>query len=165
MEKLMANLVLEILGRPKEHVTEALSELVNKLGTEKGIKIIEKKLHDPISVKDSNELFTTFAHVLVELDSLENYFGIMFAYMPSNFEIINPEKMMLSNVNLNELAGKLIERLHNYDAITKKAIIDNEILAKKLHEVAPHLFKQQEENSQPIEKKTNKVLKKKSKKK
>ncbi|MEK6844294.1 MAG: hypothetical protein AABX83_02605 [Nanoarchaeota archaeon] len=164
MEKLQANLVLEILGRPKEHVTEALNELVNKLGTEKGIKIIEKKLHEPISVKDANELFTTFAHVLVELDSLENYFGIMFAYMPSNFEIINPEKMMLSNVNLNELAGKLIERLHNYDAITKKALMDNEILAKKLHEVAPHLFKQQE-NTQTTEVKKKETKVKKTRKK
>ena len=165
MEKLRANLILEILGRPKEHVTDALKELVNKLGSEGGIKIIEKKIHEPISVQDANNLFTTFADVLIELDSLENYFGIMFAYMPANFEIINPEKLTLSNVNLNDLASKLIHRLHDYDAITKKALVDNEFLAKKLHEVAPHLFKQQENTQIPQETNVKKIKAKKSKKK
>ena len=165
MEKLRANLILEILGRPKEHIVEALNELVNKLGSEGGIKIIEKKIHEPISVKEAKDLFTTFADVLIELDSLENYFGIMFAYMPANFEIINPEKLTLSNVNLNDLASKLIHRLHDYDAITKKALVDNELLAKKLHEVAPHLFKQQE-NTQTteVEKKETKAKKTRKKK-
>ena len=132
MEKLQANLILEILGRPKEHLKGALNELVNKLGTEKGMKIIEKNLHEPIPVKESKDLFTTFAEILIELDSLENYFGLMFAYMPANFEIINPERIILSNVNLNDLMSKLIHRLHDYDAIAKRALIDNDILTKKL---------------------------------
>jgi len=129
---MQSNIILEILGRPKEHVIEALNILVSKIGTEQGVKIIDKTLHDPIPVQDSKDLFTTFAEILVELDSLENYFGIMFAYMPSNMEIIKPEKISLSNQDLSQLGYKIIHRLHDYDAITKKALIENEILIKKL---------------------------------
>lgn len=134
MDKIQANVILEILGRPKEHITEALNNLINRLGTEKGTKIIEKTIHDPIEVENSKDLFTTFAEILVELDSLDSYFGLIFAYMPSNIEIIAPQKITLANTELNELASKIIHRLHDYDAIAKKAIIENQLLAKRIQE-------------------------------
>ena len=134
MDKLQANLILEILGRPKEHILEALNQLVARLSNEQGIKVIEKTIHNPIEVENSKDLFTTFAEILVELESIDNYLGIMFGYMPSNIELINPEKITLTNKNFNELAHKIISRLHDYDAITKKALIENEILAKKMQE-------------------------------
>ena len=135
MEKLRANVILEILGRPKEHLTQSLNELISKLGSEKGVKIFEKNIHEPIKLEETKDLFTTFAEIIIELDSLENYFGIMFAYMPSNIEIVSPEKLTLNNTDLNELASKLMHRLHDYDAITKKALYENSVLVKKLQEL------------------------------
>ena len=144
MEKLQASMVLEILGRPKEHVKEALSALISKLDSEKGIKVLEKTIHDAIPVENTKDLFTTFAEITIELESLHNYFGILFAYMPSNIELISPQKIDLTNLDLNDLGNKLISRLHDYDAITKKTLYENEILVKKLKEIAPNLFKQPE---------------------
>src|SRR3989344_5327945 len=118
--EIKADLVLEILGRPAEHIKNALISLVEKLGTEKGVKINDKKIHEPTQIKEANDLYTTFAEVSVELDSLENYFGIIFAYMPSHIEIISPSEFTLSNAHFNELGNKLIARLHEYDAIAKK---------------------------------------------
>lgn len=171
MDKIQANVILEILGRPKEHITEALNNLINKLGTEKGTKIIEKTLHDPIEVENSKDLFTTFAEILVELDSLDSYFGLIFAYMPSNIEIIAPQKTTLANTELNELASKIIHRLHDYDAIAKKAIIENQLLAKKIQEENLKLSnpmqnkkaEQKEINTAKKDKKTAKSSKKKNK--
>lgn len=152
MQKIQASLILEILGRPKDNVTTALNELVKKISLENGIKILEKNVHEPVQVKETEDLYTSFADILVELDSLEHYFGILFAYMPSNFVIISPEKVNVTNINFNDLAHKLISRLHDYDAITKKALIDNEALLKKLQEVAPNLFQQTHETNKKIDK-------------
>ena len=166
MAKLQANMILEILGRPPEHVKESLSALVSKLGSENGIKVLEKTHHEPIPVENSKDLFTAFVELTLELESLNNYFGVLFAYMPAHIELIQPEKMTLGNIDLNELGNKLIQRLHDYDAITKKALVENEILAKKLQEVAPHLFKQPEQipaKEQKIKVKKIKSKKKKSK--
>ena len=156
MEKFQVNIVLEILGRPPEHVKEALNALITRLGTEKGVRIIDKEIHEPIPAQNSKNLFTTFAEITLEIDSLYSYLGVLFAYMPSHIEIISPEKITLSNIDLNDLGNKLIQRLHDYDAITKKALYDIQILTKKLQEVAPHLFKQapqQEENKGKKQKK------------
>src|SRR3989304_2431298 len=142
MEKIKADLVLEILGRPAEHIKDALTSLVEKLGTEKGVKVNEKKIHEPTQLKEANDLYTTFAEVSVEFDSLENYFGVIFAYMPAHIEIISPLKINLSNADFNELGNKLLARLHDYDALAKKFIHERNFLLNKLKEVAPHIFKE-----------------------
>ena len=131
MEKINANIVIEIMGRPKDNVSTALEGLVAKLGSEKGVKIMEKKIHEPAPVKES-DLFTAFAELSLELDSLDNYFGILFAYMPSHVEIIKPENIKLSSYDFNELSNKLIARLHDYDAMAKRLIGEREIMMKQL---------------------------------
>ena len=170
MEKLHVGIILEILGRPKENLISALEGLINKLGAEPGVKVLRQTIHEPVLAKDSKDLFTTFAEVTMELDSLSNYFGILFAYMPANIELISPERITLSNDELNQLENKLAGRLHDYDAITKKAVVERDFLIKKLREVAPHLFKQKQQN--PVQKEAKKIKaekknkpKKKSKKK
>ena len=141
MAKLQAQIILEILGRPKEHVVQALESLVTKLASEKGVTVTEKTLHEPKHLEGKQELYTSFADLMLELDSIENYFGILFAYMPSNIELIHPEKITLQNDELSVMANQILRRLHEYDAIAKKMIADKDILLRKLAEVAPELFK------------------------
>ena len=163
MEKLQANIILEILGKPKENVSSALQTLVTKLGNEPGVKIIDQVIHPVVKVKDSKELFTSFAEITLELESLDNYFGILFAYMPSNIELVSPERITLKNDELNVLANKLAARLHDYDAIAKRMIAERNILISKMQEVAPLELKklmqpiqvgqQAQERQQPANKK------------
>lgn len=162
MDKLQASLILEVLGRPKEYIAESLNTLVVKMGSEKGVKIVSKQYHEPAPVKDTKDLFTTFAEVNVELDSLIHYFGIIFSYFPSHIEMISPENFELSNYELNELGNALVQRLHNYDSVVKQTLAERDILKNKLREVAPHLFKQE---SSPAKTETKKTKKKSAQKK
>jgi hypothetical protein len=152
MEKIKFSIILEILGRPAEHIKEALNTLVVRLGSEKGIKVLEKTYHEPIQVEGS-DLFTSFAEVVLEVDSLANYFGVIFAYMPANIELISPEKITLPNSDLNELANKLANRLHEYDAMTKRVLVERDAAISHLKNYAPHLFKQPEQQTQEKSKK------------
>ena len=134
------------------------------MDSEKGIKIISKDVHEPNPIKDS-DLFTSFADVTVELDSMQQYFGIMFSYMPAHIEIIYPESFNLANFQFNELGNRLLSRLHEYDAITKKVIFERNILVDKLKQAAPHLFENVQEQAQPKKPQSKKQKpKKKSKK-
>ena len=165
MVKFNVRIIIEILGRPPEHIKSSLSALIDRLGKEKGVKITERKIHEPIEVQDSKSLYTTFAEVIAELENLDTYMGIVFAYMPANIEIISPEQIILSNQELNLLANKLSARLHDYDNLTKRVVMERDSFLGKLQEVAPHLFKKQEVKEVPKEEKAKKPSKKKSKKK
>ena len=158
MEKLRVNIVIEILGRPPEHVKESLNTLLERLGSEKGVAIIEKNQHEPIPKENSKDFFTTFAELTLELESIRDYLGVLFAYMPSHIEIVQPEKINFTNTDFNDLGNKLAQRLHDYDAITKKALFEKDFLTKKLQEVAPELF-----NQEPKQKEKKKTKKSKSK--
>ena len=153
MDKLKVNIIMEVLGRPPEHIKEAIAALVDKLGSEKGVKIVDKKIHEPTPVRDSKDLFITFAELSMDIDSLSNLFGIMFAYMPANVEVVSPENFTLSNIELNDLANRLMARLHDYDAITKKFVYERNFLLGKLREVAPGMFKNLQEAPKVEEKK------------
>jgi hypothetical protein len=146
---IQANVILEILGKPVQNVLEALNTLVAKLGTEKGVKVTQQVTHEPIKAENSEDLYTSFAEVSLELDSINNFFGIMFAYMPAHIELVHPEKHTFTNSDLNEVAGKLVGRLHEYDSITKKALIEREFMAKELHKLAPEFFKKPEDTTKP----------------
>lgn len=151
MGKINVRLVLEILGRPPEHISSAIVGIVEKLGAEKGVKVVEKKFHDPIPVEGSKDLFTTFTEVSLELDSMLDYIKIIFGYMPSHIEVVSPESLDLGNGDFNEIGNTILQRLHHYDALTKGLVNDRAALATKLKEVAPHLF----QNSDPAQVKEN----------
>ena len=164
MEKILVNIVIEILGRPAEHVKEALNTMIVKLKTEKGTRVIETKNHEPVPVEKSNGLFTSFSEISLEFDSLSHFLGVIFAYMPAHIEMISPERVTLTNTDMNEVVNRIVLRLHDYDAITKKAMYEQQILIKKLQEVAPHLFQQPVAPTVNQQKKEVKQKKKSSKK-
>ena len=165
MGKIQASLILEILGRPPEYVKESLNTVVVKMGSEKGVKIVDTDYHEPKLVDNTKDLFTAFANVDVELDSLSNYFGILFAYFPSHIEITHPENIKLSNIDLNELGNALVQRLHKYDAIVKKMLAERQIIEKKLKEIAPQLFKKNNVKEETKKSNKKKQVKKKARKK
>lgn len=169
MEALKVHTILEVLGRPAQNVTDALKIIVDKMMAEKELKVISHKIHEPVPVKDSQDLFTSFVEVELELPSLNHLFSFLFVYMPANIEISYPEKVSISNQDLNQMTNQLMHRMHQYDAIAKNALSEKDFLMKKLYEVAPHLFKQNP-NQQPIQnqeskKEEKKINKSKSRKK
>ncbi|MSS75264.1 hypothetical protein EXS73_03585 [Candidatus Pacearchaeota archaeon] len=143
-EIVQSRIILEVLGRPPEEVAAALDLLIQNIGKEAGVTVIGSDMHDPVPVKDSKDLFTAFAEVTIETTTLEHLFGILFAYMPSNVEVISPQEIIYTNATVNHFANILLTRLHNYDAISKKLLNEKNFMTQELYKVAPHLFKKQD---------------------
>lgn len=155
MEKIQAQLVIEILGRPAEHITDSLKDLVEKLGSEKGVKILDKTIHEPRPIEKS-DLFTTFADIMVEFDSIPTYLSVVFAYMPSNIEIISPENLTIKNSEFTDIGNSILAKLHQYDSLTKAVMVDRENLLRKLKDLTKKseekLKKENEKKSEEKEK-------------
>ena len=132
MSSITAKFILEILGRPAEHLTSSLNELVDKMGSEKGIKIISKEVHKPKAVEKTDNLWTAFADIEMEFETLQHFFNAVMMYMPAHVEIVEPESFRINAFEMNELANFLVARLHNYDAVAKKLMGEQEILISKL---------------------------------
>jgi hypothetical protein len=133
--KINAEIIIEILGRPKEHLVKTLEELIKQIDKEKGVKVENKRIHEPNPVKDKQDFFSTYAEIELELDELINLIMILFKYMPSNVEITYPEKLVFKNSDLSETLNEITRRLHKYDEVARILGAEKKILENKLKAV------------------------------
>lgn len=132
MAVIEARMVIEIMGKPAQHVSDSLAQLVQQIGSGKGVSLITKNVHEPVQVKDSKDLYTSFAEIELGFDAIGTMFSTIFTYMPSHFEIISPSNFKMSNEEMTSLANLFIGRLHYYDSIAKQLVGERAILVNKL---------------------------------
>ena len=132
-----ALLVLEMIGKPAEHLTASMNEIIKSINEEKGIEIKEKKLNEPILMKDQKEFYTTFSEIEVEVEEILYLVILMFKYMPAHIEIISPELIALTNNGWNDILNELTRRLHGYDEIARVLQFQNSQMQQKIKELMP----------------------------
>lgn len=127
-----ANLILEVLGKPKEHLVETLNNIIDKIKEEKGVTVVDTKINEPVTLKNNEDLFTTFAEVEVKVETISHMAMLMFKYMPAHIEIISPEQLVMSNNGWNDVLNEIVRRLHGYDEVARVIQVEKSILEKKL---------------------------------
>ncbi|HKL24052.1 MAG TPA: hypothetical protein VJ912_01820 [Candidatus Nanoarchaeia archaeon] len=143
--KIRAIMILEIIGRPPEHLTKTLKDITEKINNEKDTQVVNKKVHEPTQTKDNKNFYTTFAEVEIEVKSISLLTSLMFKYMPANVEVIEPEKIPLTNNGWSEILSEITRKLHGYDEIARILQNEKKILEKKLKDIES---KQKEANKQ-----------------
>ena len=127
-------LILEIVGRPKEHLIETLEKVIKEIDNEKNVSVISKKINEPVLMKDQKDFYTSFAEIEVEVEKILSFMGLIFKYMPAHVEILHPEIIALQNNDWNDILNELTRRLHGYDEIARVIHTEKVILEKKLRE-------------------------------
>ena len=144
-KRINAILVFDIIGKPPEHLTETLNDIIKKIGEEKGVSVKETKVNEPVFMKDQKEFYTSFAEVEIEVEEILYLAMLMFKYMPAHVEIISPELITLTNNGWNEIFNELVRRLHGYDEVARVIQMEKGILEKKLREALGENKNQEEE--------------------
>lgn len=172
MSSVKAKFILEVVGRPAEHLTTTLNELTERIGQEKGISVVNKEIHKPKPIEKVENLWTSFADLEMEFTNTQNFFNAIMMYLPAHVEVFEPDSLRFTAFELNELANFIVGRLHNYDAIAKKLMGEREILINKLEYIRKggkieEVFKPVQNSTQLVEQseKVKEKSKKKSKKK
>lgn len=129
-----AVMILEVIGKPPEHLNNTLNELIEQLDKEKGVSVTSKKINEPELMKNQKEFYTNFAEIELEIEEMFQLAILMFKYMPAHIEIISPEIVALTNNGWNEILNELVRRLHGYDEVARVMQNEKAILEKKLRE-------------------------------
>ena len=133
--KITSIFILEVMGRPKEHLKKALQELIDAIKKEKGIKINEFKINEPKLIKDQKDLFINFAEIEIEAEGPEYVAGLMFRYMPAHVEVVEPEKIQISNHVYSDILSEITRKLHKYDEVARVIQMEKEVLQNKINEL------------------------------
>lgn len=148
-QKINVIMMLEVIGKPPEHLIDALEDLIKHLDEEKGVNVKSKDIKEPkliekkVEIKDTeeentkpqSEFYTTFAEVEIEIEEISSLAYLMFKYMPAHLEIVSPKLIALTNNGWNELFNELSRRLHGYNEVARVLQVEKEILGNKLKEL------------------------------
>ncbi len=164
--EISAILIIEVLGRPAEHVASALNQLTETIGREQDVQIINKKIYPPKQTEKTQDMFLAFAEIELKAKNLARLTELCFAYMPSSIEIIKPYDLKMTLNDANAILNLLTARLHNYDAIAKRLTIENAILQNQLRQagIIKQQIPQQQEKAEQKQKKQKGKARQKAKK-
>jgi hypothetical protein len=139
-----AVIILEIIGRPPEHLLETLEDLTKSIDKEKGVSVKSKKINEPLLMKDQKDFYTTFAEIEIEVEDILYLAIIMFKYMPSHVEVIEPELIALTNNGWTDILSELTRRLHGYEEVARVLQFKSAQMEKKIKELLPEENKSDE---------------------
>jgi len=151
-----AIMIVEVAGRPAEHLKAALGEHIGVLNKVNDITVHSIKLSEPCSIKEAEGMFTCFAEADFECDNFARLSETMFDFMPSSVEVIEPAKVSLSMTEATDLLNNISGRMHRYDELAKIAGIKLKQMGAKEAELIAEIERL---------KKGKKAVKKKGKKK
>jgi hypothetical protein len=130
-------LILEIIGRPPEHLVETLEGIIKQIDAEKGVRVLDKKIREAVLLKDQKDLYSTFAEIDIEVEQISHVAILMFKYMPAHVEIVSPEIIALQNTGWSDIFSELTRRLHNYEELLRIMNAERFIMEKKLKALLP----------------------------
>jgi hypothetical protein len=105
---LYLRVILEVVGKPKEHVEESLKEYVKKIKADKSYNIIKEKSEK--AEKMENGLFSAFSDMEMLMKDSQDLLNFCFDYLPSSVEIIEPERIIIKNSEFGDFINDLLSR-------------------------------------------------------
>jgi len=121
-----AIMIVEMAGRPAEHLSAALEKHIGVLNEVTDIEVHSIKLSKPneIEMKTENvgdKMWTAFAEADFECKSFSRLSDTMFDFMPSSVEVIEPSKVTLDMNEATSLLNNISGRMHRYDELANIA--------------------------------------------
>jgi len=140
-EKIICRAIVEIVGKPKEHVEKAIHTVIDSAKEIKGLKVIKSDIEEVKSLKDeklskaedkiqklSGELFSTFAEIEFSATTLDVVASFCFDFLPSSLEIIEPERIDVNLQDVSKLMNDLLAKIHGADLAVKRLNFENAAL-------------------------------------
>ena len=140
-KNLTALIVLEIIGRPAQHIIDTLNEIINNIDNEPRVKVKDKNVAEAKEIEGHEGFYSSFAEIEVETEGILDLVILCFKYMPAHVEVVNPELIAVTNNSWTEILCEIVRKLHQYDEITRVTHNERMIMEKKLQEIIEKIKK------------------------
>src|SRR3989344_4916487 len=111
--------IVEVLGKPKEHIEASLRKYIEKLKEDKNYTVHSVDFAEAQEKKEEG-LWAAFAEVELSTEKVINMVNFSLDYMPSLLEVISPQQLTLRDVELSTFLNDLQAKLHAVDMIAKQ---------------------------------------------
>ncbi|MDP7141193.1 MAG: hypothetical protein QF362_01840 [Candidatus Woesearchaeota archaeon] len=116
-QQILSRVIVEIAGKPKEHIESTMKLVLQKIKESKDIKIEKEETFD---AKEKEGIWNIYTELEIKTKDIEGLIGFCFDYMPSSVEIIEPDNLKFDTNSIGHLINDLLARLHTVDVTLKK---------------------------------------------
>lgn len=124
--------ILEVLGKPKEHVENAIKEYIEHIKEDSELVVLNE---DYSEIKEQSKLWSKFAELDLVIKGTKKLISFCFEYMPSSIEVVKPEHLVMANSELSNFLNDLQARLHNVDMAVKQLKGENDFLKLNMNAI------------------------------
>ncbi len=125
--KILFRAIIEVLGKPREHVDASMKGYLQKLRDDKKYTIMSEVLAD-LQKQENSDLWMVFAELEIKTSSLDDIINFCFDYMPSIIEILEPAQLTLSDGETSNFLNDMQAKLHYVDMLAKQLKTENDSL-------------------------------------
>ncbi len=125
---LKCGVMIELAGKPKEHIEKTIQEYVEHIRAENHLHLVSEEVAETkkkeIGAEDEDmmkDLWTTFAELEFWVKEPIQLTHFCLNYMPSSVEIIEPEELRLRSRDITKFFNDLQGRLHQIDMVAKQS--------------------------------------------
>ncbi|MAG91507.1 hypothetical protein CMO83_02425 [Candidatus Woesearchaeota archaeon] len=124
--------IIEVLGKPKEHVENSLKEYTDHIRKDSDLAILNEHYSD---IKEQGKLWSKFVELDLVIKGTKKLISFCFEYMPSSLEVEKPDELSISKQEISNFLNDLQARLHNVDMIVKKSKSENDFLRSNMNAI------------------------------
>jgi hypothetical protein len=125
--QILARIIIEVLGAPKEHVEEAIKLVVDKIRDSKDMEILSESTYEAV---EKGKLFTTFSELEIWFNGMDDLIQFMFNFTPSSVEIVRPTQLSIPALHLNGLFNDFLLKMHDLGLKMKDTSASMQLLKK-----------------------------------
>ncbi len=125
-------IIIEVLGKPKEHVENALKEYIEHIKQDSELVILNE---DYSEINEQGKLWSKFVELDLVIKGTKKLISFCFEYMPSSIEVVKPEHLIMTNPELSNFLNDLQARLHSVDMIVKQMKAENDFLRLNMNAI------------------------------
>lgn len=137
-ELIRCRAILEVLGKPKEHVEKTIKVLVEKVKEDPEISILNEKYAEIRS--EAKTMFSTYVELEMIIKGITTLTGFCFDFMPSSIEIEKPEQLTVKNIDISNIFNDMQAKLHNVDMVAKTLKVERDILKRNLNTMISNIL-------------------------
>ena len=129
--------IIEILGKPKEHVEKTLRMYVDKIKDDSDLIILNSDFSEAV---EKEKLYAIFVELDMIIKGIPKLIAFCFDYMPSSIEISKPEEFIMRKSSVEDLINDLQARLHDVDMMVKRQKNENDFLRQNLNKSVSNII-------------------------
>jgi len=130
-------IIIEILGKPRDHVEKTLRKYIDKIKNDSYLIILNSNFSE---VVEKGKLWATFSELDMIIKGIPKLIAFCFDYMPSSIEITKPDEFIMKKSTVEDIINDLQARLHQVDMIVKNQKNENDFLKQNLNKVVSNVI-------------------------